>query len=116
MRFDELLDWQWRDYPEKHRNYNNLLIHIFAVPLFWIGALHFVGALLFRGALFGIGGLALMAIAIFLQGKGHEMEKAEAAPFKSPVDFTLRILAEQFVTFPRFVLTGGWWANFKAAG
>jgi hypothetical protein len=114
MTFSELLEWQWSDYSDKHRNYNSLLIHIFAVPLFWIGALDFIGALLFRGALFGIGGLIMMGISVFLQGKGHEMEKAEPAPFKGPADFAQRILAEQFITFPRFVLTGGWWSNLRA--
>ena len=115
MTFNELLEWQWNDYADKHRNHNSLLIHIFAVPLFWIGALDFMGALLFRGAFFSIGGLILMGISVFLQGKGHEMEKSEPAPFKGPWDFTQRILAEQFITFPRFVLSGGWWHNLHSA-
>jgi hypothetical protein len=28
-------------------------------------------------------------------------------PFRGPLDVLVRIFAEQFVTFPRFVLTGG---------
>lgn len=116
MTFGELVQWQWRDYPDKHRNRDNLLIHIFAVPLFWIGALQFLGALLFRGALFGIGGLALMAISVFLQGKGHGMEAAAPAPFVDAVDFTRRILAEQFINFPRFVASGAWWQNLHRPG
>lgn len=109
MTFSELLEWQWSDYADKHRNHNNQLIHIVAVPLFWFGALEFVTAFLFRGAFFSLGGLVLMGVSVFLQGKGHEMEQAEPAPFKGVMDFVQRILAEQFVTFPRFVLTGGWW-------
>ena len=112
--FSELLEWQWSDYADKHRNHNNLLIHIVAVPLFWFGALEFVSAFLFRGAFFSLGGLVLMGVSVFLQGKGHEMEQAEPAPFKGAMDFVQRILAEQFVTFPRFVLSGGWWKNLQA--
>ena len=29
-----LLAWQWSDYVAKHRDRENLLIHIVAVPLF----------------------------------------------------------------------------------
>jgi len=29
-----LLQWQWSDYPAKHRDRTNLVLHIFAVPLF----------------------------------------------------------------------------------
>jgi hypothetical protein len=44
------------------------------------------------------------------------MEANPPAPFKDAREFVRRVVAEQFVTFPRFVLSGGWWRNFNAAG
>ena len=32
-----LLAWQWSDYPAKHRDRVNLLLHVVAVPLFLVG-------------------------------------------------------------------------------
>ena len=114
--FSELLDWQWQGYADNHRNRNNLLIHIVAVPLFWIGALNFVVPLVFAGLIHALGGALLMGLSLFIQGKGHEMEDQPPAPFKDAREFVRRVIAEQFVTFPRFVLSGGWWRNFNAAG
>jgi hypothetical protein len=34
MAFPELLAWAWSETPPVHRRTANLLIHIFAVPLF----------------------------------------------------------------------------------
>jgi hypothetical protein len=114
--FTELLDWQWRSYPANHRNRHNLLIHLCAVPLFWIGFVNFVVPLVFAGLVHALGGAILMGVSLFLQHKGHEMEARPPEPFRDLRDFARRLLAEQFVTFPRFVLSGGWWRNFNAVG
>jgi len=116
MSFSELLEWQWSHYDANHRNRNNLLIKIVAVPLFWIGAVNFVVPLVFAGLVHALGGAILMAASLFLQAKGQEMESKPAEPSDSARDFVRRVLAEQFVTFPRFVISGGWWRNFNAAG
>lgn len=113
--FSELLDWQWQGYDKTHRSRNNLLIHIVAVPLFMLGALNFVYALLFQGLLASLGGLLLMALSLFAQGKGHELETSQPAGFEDAWDFVRRVAAEQFVTFPRFVFSGGWYRNFRQA-
>jgi hypothetical protein len=115
MNFSELLDSQWQHYDANHRNRNNLLIHIVAVPLFWIGALNFAVPLVFAGLLHALGGLIIMALSLFLQSKGHEMEANPPLPFKDWREFVRRVVAEQFVTFPRFVVSGGWWRNLNAA-
>lgn len=116
MTFSELLEWQWRDYSDKHRNRSSLIIHIIAVPLFWIGAVNALSALLFMGLLHALGGVILMALSLFAQGKGHEQETLQPTPFEDPWDFVRRVFAEQFVTFPRFVLSGGWYENFRKTG
>lgn len=115
MTFDALLQAQWSDYPERHRDRVNLLIHIVAVPLFWIGAINAVSALLFVGLIHALGGVALMAVSLFAQGLGHDREAIQPDPFAGAWDFVRRIAAEQFVTFPRFVISGSWWRNLNAA-
>ncbi len=42
MSFTELLSWAWTETPPVHRHPLNLLIHLFAVPLFVVGHLLFV--------------------------------------------------------------------------
>ena len=114
MTFEQLLAAQWRDYAERHRDRVNLLIHIVAVPLFWIGAINAIGALLFSGVVYALGGVILAALALFAQGIGHDREALQPQTFAGPWDFAQRIAAEQFVTFPRFVISGGWWRNLNA--
>ena len=111
--FSELLDWQWDRYAPSQRDWVNLLIHLFAVPMFWIGTLDALGALLFSGLLHALGALLLMALALFAQALGNAREKNPPEPYADGWDFARRAAAEQFVTFPRFLLSGGWWRNFR---
>lgn len=37
MSFSQLLSWAWEETPPVHKRTANLLIHLFAVPLFVIG-------------------------------------------------------------------------------
>lgn len=118
MTFVEVLNQQWDGYEERHRNKANLLIHIATVPLVWIAALQIFGGLLLM--LIGVGGLKmwlyafiLIAIALGAQWQGNSMEQVKATPPGNPKDFALYAFAEQFVTFPRFVLTGGWLRNLQ---
>lgn len=115
MTFSELLDWQWSDYSKRHRNRMNLIIHIVAVPLFWLGAFNVVTAILFEGALHAFSGAILIGLSLFAQGRGHEMEALPPIPFDTRWNFVRRIVAEQFVTFPRFVASGGWYENLKSS-
>jgi len=61
-----------------------------------------------------VGG-ALALLSIVAQGRGHKLEEHPAEPFNGPGDFIRRILREQFITFPRFVLSGQWRQQFRAA-
>jgi uncharacterized membrane protein YGL010W len=112
---EHLLDWQWSDYSAKHRNRTNLLLHIFVVPLFDAAMFILVFALI--SWLFVLAGLALacMLFSMILQGRGHKFEKESPAPFAGALDFPTRFLAEQWITFPRFVLSGSWYRNFNQA-
>jgi phage terminase small subunit len=48
-----------------------------------------------------------------LQGRGHKLEAAQPEPFSDRKDAIGRLLVEQFITFPRFVLSGRWWRNWR---
>ena len=109
-----LLAWQWSDYPAKHRDRLNLLLHVVAVPLFLVGTMLLIGAALWRSGL-GVGlGLGCLAVAVVVEGRGHARERETPTPFAGPLDFASRFVVEQWITFPRFVLTGAWSRNFRA--
>lgn len=101
-----LLEWQWSAYPAAHRDRLNLWLHVFTVPLFMAGTVAVVTSPV-TGAGFAAAGIAAMVVAIGAQGKGHASEGGRPAPFDGPLDFVARIFAEQWITFPRFVLAGG---------
>jgi hypothetical protein len=107
-----LLAWQWNGYSRNHRDRVNLLIHFIAVPAFIAGTLAALTQAL-RGQWFGA--LLAIVVAIFafaVQGVGHKRERVVPEPFFGPADFASRVFAEQFITFPRFVLMGQWAKNF----
>lgn len=107
-----LIAWQWRGYADNHRDRLNLLLHFVAVPAFIAGTLACV-RLLFLGQWLAAGLALLLAVIAFgVQGIGHQREAVAPVPFDGPADFIGRVLVEQFITFPRFVLSGQWARNF----
>jgi hypothetical protein len=101
-----LLDWQWAGYGLAHRDRRNLLLHALTTPLFLAGsAVALVGGFLLPWWSI-LAGLAAASLAIGLQGRGHRREVNPPAPFRGPVDVVIRLLAEQWITFPRYVLSG----------
>ncbi len=105
--------WQWRSYPHNHRNPTNLVLHLIAVPLFIVGFLLLVSGvfgLSFTNVAIGVVGLIA---ALGLQRHGHSLEAQAAEPFSDRKDAVQRLLVEQFVTFPRFVLSGAWWRAWR---
>ena len=107
--------WQWEGYPRYHQSLRNLLVHIVAVPFFLVGNLVFVVGLAMTAWWAALGGLVLSAVAFALQGLGHRTEPLPPVPFRGPANAVARVLLEQWVTFPRFVLSGGWGRNLRAA-
>jgi len=108
-----LLHWQYADYAAKHRQRVNLWLHIASVPLTWAGTLAALSVL------FGASPWWLLALpagwltALAIQGFGHGLEPEAPEPFLDRADFVSRFTAEQLVTFPRFVLSGGWWRGLR---
>lgn len=108
MTIGELLRWQWEGYPRYHRSRFNLLLHIAVVPFFLAGNVVLVLALASQAWLWAGGGAAAMVVSMALQGRGHGGEAVPPEPFTSPFNALARIFCEQWITFPRFVLSGGW--------
>ena len=105
-RGGSLLSWQWSLYPGGHRDRRNLLVHALTVPVFQLGTLALLGAPLLSGWLAPLG-FAAMSGAMVAQGRTHRLERAPPVPFRGPGDVVARIFAEQWLTFPRFVASGG---------
>ncbi|MFL5088186.1 MAG: Mpo1-like protein [Xanthobacteraceae bacterium] len=109
-----LLAWQWSDYTAKHRDRGNLVLHAVAVPLFLLSTIVLATALVTREGVATVVALAGMGVSVLLQGRGHAREREAPTPFDGTGDFVTRFFVEQWVTFPRFVLSGGWLRNFRA--
>ena len=109
-----LLAWQWALYAEGHRDRRNLLVHLLTVPVFELGTLGLVAAPFVTGWL-AAAGVAAMAGAMACQGRTHRLEAVPPKPFHGPLDVLARIFAEQWLTFPRFVLSGAFGRAWRAA-
>jgi hypothetical protein len=115
MSIGELLRWQWQGYPRYHRSRGNLLVHIIVVPIFLLGNTTLVGAVLQRSWLAAGLGVVAMVGSMALQGFGHQREPMPPEPFRGPGDAIARVFCEQWITFPRFVATGGWLQAWRHA-
>jgi hypothetical protein len=118
-RSPSLLAWQWSGYPTFHADRTNLVIHVLTQPMFVLGLLSVIASPV-AGSIVGVAvravsGLALMAVAIIAQGRGHAREGSPPIPFAGPADAVKRIFGEQLINFPRFVLSGGIARAWKAS-
>lgn len=111
----KLIQWQWDEYHDFHGNKTNLLIHIFAVPALLLAQIALVLSLLQNMYITAFLSSIVVALSFAVQGIGHKKEKNPSIPFSSPLNAIARLMVEQWINFPRFVLSGGWWKAFKAA-
>jgi phage terminase small subunit len=112
-RHPNLPAWQWRAYPGNHQHPTNLVLHLIAVPLFIVAFLLIVsGVFSLSLASVAIGVIGIVA-ALALQRHGHSLEAQASEPFSDRKDAVSRLLVEQFLTFPRFFLSGGWWRAWR---
>ena len=103
----------WADYRRVHADRRNLVIHLFAVPLF---AASFVMALVFvydGNYLWAAFAVFTALIAMAMQGSGHKFEYEAPLPFTGPGNFLKRWFTEQFLTFPLFLVSGRWWQQYR---
>ena len=116
MSIGELLRWQWDGYPRYHQSRANLLIHIVAVPLFLIGTVGLIVGVVQLSAAVLVIGIGCIIVAVAAQGRGHRLEPVPPEPFSGPRNFIARLFLEQWITFPRFVLSGGWGHALRKRG
>jgi len=116
MRDTSLLRRQWSGYGRNHQDPRNLLLHILAVPLFMAGTLLLIAGIWRASLALGGLGLAGAVVSMALQGRGHRLERHAPEPFAGPGDAVARILAEQWISFPRYVLSGRWWRALRRRG
>lgn len=112
----ELLRWQWDGYPRYHQSRRNLLLHIVVVPLFLVGNVMLVVGLAGTSLVVTGIGLVAMVASVALQGAGHRTEANPPTPFTSRGNAVGRLLLEQWINFPRFVISGRWWRALVNAG
>lgn len=116
MSVNKVLQRQWVGYSIAHQNRTNLYVHLIAVPLFMVGTVAALYGLVMRSPLVLIVATLGCMVSLFLQGRSHKRELIQPEPFTSASNFIYRIFAEQWMTFPRFVVTGGWFKNVSQAG
>jgi len=91
-----------------YRSRMNLLIHIVAVPVFALGNILLLVGLVQLSWILAGAAIVVTVAAIGARGQGHRRERLPPEPLAGPLNALSRILCEQWVTFPRFVLSGGW--------
>jgi hypothetical protein len=113
-----LFETQYATYADVHSDRRNLLVHVAMVPVFVAGLAALASGLALLSWPIAVFGLVAMVASMAAQGRGHGLEARPPVPFAGPSDVVARIFAEQLVTFPRFVLSGGfaraWRASAKA--
>ena len=115
MGVSELLAWQWEGYARNHQSRANLALHIVLVPLFVAGNVALIVGAIRLDWIEALVGAGCMFASIALQGRGHQGESVPPVPFSGPGNALARIFLEQWITFPRFVLTGAWWRSLQQA-
>jgi hypothetical protein len=96
-----------RDRPRRKLR-ANLLMHVILVPLFLAGNLTLIAGLVRWSWIELVTGAGLMFVSMALQARGHGAEAVPPEPFTGASNALARIFLEQWITFPRFVATGGW--------
>ena len=115
MPLAPLVKRQWSDYTRTHRSRRNLLIHLAAVPAFVAANTALIASLLLGMWSTAALAVVVMAASLVWQGLCHRGEPERPEPFTGPADAVVRILLEQWVTFPRFALSGGWTRALREA-
>ena len=104
-----LLRWQWANYPGTHTIRANLLLHLGTMPFFWLGTVLLLSGLSTLSWRTALSSLGCSLVPLVAQGFGHKrLETKAPAPFTSPWNFLARFSLKQWVTSPRYELSGGW--------
>ena len=113
MSVAEFLRWPWSGFSRVDRSRVNLLIHIVVVPVFLAGNVGLVVALVSGSLPLGAVSLVAMVLSMALQGRGHKQEQVPPEPFTGPANAVSRLFLDQWLTFPRSVISGRWLRAFR---
>lgn len=115
MNIIDITKQQWIDFGTYHSSRINLIIHVIAVPTFILGFILFVYGLANLRLLETLGAVLVIVASLGVQSYGHGTERVRSAPFAGPGDALTRILLEQLINYPRFLLTGKWYATLRGS-
>ena len=99
-----LLSKQWSEYSRIHSTRANFVAHLITVPIFMAGSVAVLWGLCTASFMVFAFGLLGMMAALAVQGWGHKQERQPPSLFTSKWNALARIVLEQWVTFPRYVL------------
>lgn len=102
MSISSILREQWSGYPEVHANRANFVVHLMTVPIFMAGTVFFFWGLSAWSVTLALAGLIAMMMALGAQAWGHKQESQPPEPFSGPLNAVVRLVLEQWVTFPRY--------------
>ena len=102
------------DYANVHQDRTNLAVHAVAVPVFLAGTVATVAGAVTLAWPIALAGAVAMLVSIGFQGFTHKREPVPFEPFEGPRDAIVSILVEQWITFPRFVASGGFARAWRA--
>lgn len=102
-------------YSEVHRHPTNLVIHVFAVPVFVLACLIVVTSVFLHEWLVAAVAALAVLLSLALQGFGHTKEAIAPEPFADAGDFMRRVLREQFLLFPVYFLSGEWMRAWRGS-
>jgi hypothetical protein len=111
----ELLRWQWECYAKYRQFARQPAIDNVAVPLLVMGTIALVFAIFQPSFMLLAFAVAYVVVAVALQVRCHRLESVPPEPFTGPLNFVSRLFFEQWVTAPRFVISGGWGAALRKA-
>jgi hypothetical protein len=91
MNVRQLLTWQWRGYATYHQYRTNLLLHIVAVPLFWLASVLIVVAAFGSSVPLLVAGIVGLVLSVAIQRRGHRLEAVPPEPFAGLANFVGRL-------------------------
>ena len=106
--------WQAQSYAHFHATRANLTTHVALVPAFLLGNVTLLVALWPGNVAAALAGASAMAVSMALQGRGHALEPIPPVPFSGWKNALAREFLEQWLTFPQFVLAGGFLRAWRA--
>lgn len=103
-------------YAGQHRDRTTLLVHLMFVPLFMLASASMLVFLLSGNWVLALLAAVACTVSLLVQGAVHRRTVRLLPKADSRIAALGQLLREQWIEFPRFVLSGGWLRAYRAAG